>query len=690
MAAHATSEMMYMPALEVAQTPEPDHQPPSSIYSAASVATSAIIYSKSDPTIDILSLVKSPMPRGDREALDLLESLTRNADLVQAETLSAILRRNAHTEYLGRYGLEGRTDGQSFKALLPMVTYEDLQPDIQRIANGDTSPILSAFPVSEFLTSSGTSAGERKLMPTIHDEFERRCLLYSFLMPIMNKYVPDLDKGKGMYFYFIKSEVKTPGGLLARPVLTSYYKSNWFTERPYNPYNVYTSPNETVLCPDSLQSMYCQMLCGLLHRADVLRMGAVFASGFLRAIRFLQDHWQQLCNDIRTRELSDVITHEPSRRAVGHLLASMGPNAEGASEIAIICSRCQEKNEWKGIIPLIWPRTKYIDVIVTGAMAQYIPTLNMYSGGLPLVCTMYASSECYFGVNLHPLCKPSDVSYTLVPNMAYFEFLPVLSREGKKCHQHSTTKMGSSSPSSSSQLLMSEEGKLVDLVDVQVGCEYELVVTTYAGLYRYRVGDVLRVTGFHNKAPQFEFVCRKNVALSIDADKTDEDTLHRAVEAATGAHLRGTGVTLVEYTSYVDLGTIPAHYVLFWELEYHNSTTNDLDHVDQSSILKAMVEECCWSIEEKLDSVYRQGRVSDGSIGSLEIRVVTRGSFEALMDYCLSRGASINQYKAPRCVKAAPIVELMNCRVHSSYFSPRCPNWRPAAARNGAASRYCT
>jgi auxin responsive GH3 family protein len=35
--------------------------------------------------------------------------------------------------------------------------------------------------------SSGTSAGERKLMPTIHDEFERRCLLYSFLMPIMNQ-----------------------------------------------------------------------------------------------------------------------------------------------------------------------------------------------------------------------------------------------------------------------------------------------------------------------------------------------------------------------------------------------------------------------------------------------------------------------------------------------------------------------
>jgi hypothetical protein len=29
------------------------------------------------------------------------------------------------------------------------------------------------------------------------------------------RYVPGLDKGKGLYFLFIKSETKTPGGLPA-------------------------------------------------------------------------------------------------------------------------------------------------------------------------------------------------------------------------------------------------------------------------------------------------------------------------------------------------------------------------------------------------------------------------------------------------------------------------------------------
>nr|XP_010939138.1 probable indole-3-acetic acid-amido synthetase GH3.1 [Elaeis guineensis] len=211
----------------------------------------------------------------DAEKLRFIDEMTANADTVQEKVLAEILSRNAETEYVQRYKLGSATDRATFKAKIPMVTYKDLQPEIQRIANGDCSPILSALPISEFLTSSGTSAGERKLMPTIKEELDRRQLLYSLLTPVMNLYVPGLDKGKALYFYFVKSETKTPGGLLARPVLTSYYKSEHFKSRPYDPYNVITSPTPAILCADSFQSMYVQMLCGLLHRLEVLRVGAI-------------------------------------------------------------------------------------------------------------------------------------------------------------------------------------------------------------------------------------------------------------------------------------------------------------------------------------------------------------------------------------------------------------------------------
>ncbi|RZR82525.1 hypothetical protein BHM03_00008974 [Ensete ventricosum] len=578
----------------------------------------------------------------DAEKLEFIEEMTVNTDKVQEKVLAEIMGQNAETEYLQRYKLGGATDRKTFKSKIPMVTYEDLRPEIQRIANGDRSAILSAHPISEFLTRCCYSITWLNLILREKLTYALRCI-YWLPMWFLNglRYVAGLDKGKGLYFLFVKSESKTPGGLPARPVLTSYYKSHHFRARPFDPYNVYTSPTPAILCADAFQSMYSQMICGLLDRLAVLRVGAVFASGLLRAIRFLQLHWQEFAHDIATGTLSSMVTDAAVRDAVAEVLKPDPGLAE------FIVSECAA-GDWAGIITRIWPNTKYLDVIVTGAMAQYIPTLEYYSGGLPMTCTMYASSECYFGLNLRPMCKPREVSYTIMPNMAYFEFLP-----------HDSAAATASGP----------PPQLVDLADVEVGKEYELVITTYAGLYRYRVGDILHVTGFHNAAPQFRFVRRKNVLLSIESDKTDEAELQRAVERATEL-LKPWGATVVEYTSQADTRAIPGHYVIYWELLVKEGEGGRWPG-------KEVLEACCLEMEEAMNTVYRQSRAADGSIGPLEIRVVRGGTFEELMDYAIARGASINQYKVPRCVTFPPIIELLDSRVVEAHFSPATPKWIP-------------
>ncbi|XP_035542836.1 probable indole-3-acetic acid-amido synthetase GH3.1 [Juglans regia] len=88
----------------------------------------------------------------DSKALLFIEEMTRETGAVQERVLREILFRNAETEYLRRFQLNGATDRDTFKSKVPVVTYEDLQPDIQRIANGDRSFIFSAHPISEFLT----------------------------------------------------------------------------------------------------------------------------------------------------------------------------------------------------------------------------------------------------------------------------------------------------------------------------------------------------------------------------------------------------------------------------------------------------------------------------------------------------------------------------------------------------------
>lgn len=88
----------------------------------------------------------------NKKCLQFIEDVTSNPDNVQRQILSEILTQNANVEYLIRHGLSGYTDRETFKKLVPVVTYEDLQNDITRIANGDKSPILSSHPISEFLT----------------------------------------------------------------------------------------------------------------------------------------------------------------------------------------------------------------------------------------------------------------------------------------------------------------------------------------------------------------------------------------------------------------------------------------------------------------------------------------------------------------------------------------------------------
>ena len=126
------------------------------------------------------------MAETDADKLRFIEEVTADVAAVQERVLAEILSRNADAEYLStRCG--GATDRATFRAKVPMVTYEDLQPYILRIAHGDRSPILSGsgYPVSELLTTSG--AGDRKLIPVVDDDHDRHHRLHSLVGAVVNQ-----------------------------------------------------------------------------------------------------------------------------------------------------------------------------------------------------------------------------------------------------------------------------------------------------------------------------------------------------------------------------------------------------------------------------------------------------------------------------------------------------------------------
>ncbi|KAL0412142.1 UNVERIFIED_CONTAM: Jasmonoyl--L-amino acid synthetase JAR6 [Sesamum latifolium] len=87
--------------------------------------------------------------RLDTEAvIQEFEMMSMDAGRAQRETLKKILEDNGETEYLLKWGLNGRTDPDNFSACVPIVTHMDLEPYIQRIADGDKSSILTGKPIS--------------------------------------------------------------------------------------------------------------------------------------------------------------------------------------------------------------------------------------------------------------------------------------------------------------------------------------------------------------------------------------------------------------------------------------------------------------------------------------------------------------------------------------------------------------
>ncbi|CAN6981099.1 unnamed protein product [Brassica rapa subsp. trilocularis] len=480
--------------------------------------------------------------------------------------------------------------------------------------------------------NTGTSSGEKKIFPA-NDNFEDILLGLALSSLVMSKHVDGYKQGKVMIFKFIQPISTTPCGLPLAPSITIIMKSKCYR----SPGKRSTTPDEIIMCTDPKQSMYCQLLCGLVQRDEVVSVGALFASVLVQIIRFLEKYWKELCSNIRSGHVSDWITDHCCRDSVSTILGE--PNPELADLIENECGQ----ESWQGIVSRLWPKTKCVETIVTGIMAQYIPALEFYSDKLPIVSSIYGSSETFFGLNVNPLCKPQHVSYTFLPNMSYFEFIHV-DADGEAT------------------------GEIVDLVDVKSGGYYEPLVTNYSGsLYRCRVGDVLHVTGFYNNAPQFRFVRRKNTVLSIFVESTTEEDVLKALDRATVA-LESSDLMLTGFTCFGDVSTVPGHYVFYLELKAKVNNDTNVLLLDE----KVLVEYCC-VMEESLSSFYRSLRRKDGPIGPLEVRVVQQGTFDSLMEFFVSRGASITQYKTPICINSVEASRVLEDKVLARFFSDKSP-----------------
>ncbi|KAL0905990.1 hypothetical protein M5K25_024446 [Dendrobium thyrsiflorum] len=570
------------------------------------------------------------------QVIEEFEALTKDAERVQRETLYRILHDNGEAEYLQNLGLRGRTDPHSFKSCVPLVTHKELETYIHRIADGDAYPILTGKPITSISLSSGTTQGKPKFVPFNDELVHSTMQIYKTSFAFRNRAYP-LRNGKALQFIYGSKQFKTKGGLTATTATTNVYRSEEFKRTMMDIHSLCCSPDEVIFSPDFHQSLYCHLLCGLIFSEEVQIVFSTFAHSIVHAFRTFENVWEELCFDIKEGVLSSRITIPTIRAAVSRLLR---PNPQLADAIY---NKCVGLSSWYGVIPALWPNAKYVYGIMTGSMEPYLNKLRHYAGSLPLMSADYGSSEGWIGANIDPELPPESASFTVLPNIGYFEFIP-LKEKGDLLEQNSDL------------LSNQREQEPIGLTEVKVDEEYEIIITSFAGLYRYKLEDVVRVAGFHNSTPKLQFIRRKSLILTINIDKNTEKDLQLAVEEADKL-LAAEKLEVLDYTSHVDMSTDPGHYVIFLELS--------------GEAREDVLNSCCDCLDLAFVDAGYVGSRKVRAISPLELRVLKRGTFHKIMDHYLTLGAAMSQYKTPRCVGLSngKVLQILNSNVLKSFFS---------------------
>lgn len=181
---------------------------------------------------------------------------------------------------------------------------------------------------------------------------------------------------------------------------------------------------------------------------------------------------------------------------------------------------------------------------------------------------------------------------------------------------------------------------------------------SFSGLYRYRLGDVVEVAGFHKGTPKLNFICRRKLILTVNIDKNTEKDLQIVVERGSQL-LSKSRAELIDFTSHADVVNQPGHYIIYWEIK--------------GDVEERVLGECCREMDASfVDHGYVVSRKSN-SIGPLELRIVEKGTFKKILEYFIGNGSALSQFKTPRCTSNKVLLSILNLctikRVYSTAYA---------------------
>ncbi len=508
-----------------------------------------------------------------------------NARKKNDRLLLKIIKQNQDTVYGRKYDFRNIRTVEDYRNKVPFSTYEDYKEYIDRMIMNGEQDLITTHHIVDYARTSG-STGEFKYIPVSRAEVKvHTAYTLTVMMALADKWSREknghpLKPGRGI-FTMPDAGFKLPNGKPCSNIAQVSAERLGFIF-PY----LIVLPFPKLFSYREIDLNYLYLRLGL-EDPNLAFIFSIFFSSVHDLLMYLKENWKTLTDDIEKGTISDLARADVQVKE--RLLKYLKPNPQRAAELR----QEMDKGFDETIVSRIWPNMSVIYGIHNGVFEPFKKSVRKLTKDIPYDNSIYGSSE--------GLIAASDEFNTdqrlLLSDSLYYEFIP-----------------------------LDDENKIFSLDELEKGKEYEIVITNQAGLYRYRIKDVIKVENYLYDCPYISFSYRKGSLLSVIGEKTTEEHLKGVIETiGEKADLED-----IRWTITIDIDSRPPRYLLLLE----NEEGKDLCGYSQIA-------------DETLKRLNPKYASAEDHLFLKQMKIVNQlpGTHEAWKERMLKKGTALSQIK---------------------------------------------
>lgn len=381
--------------------------------------------------------------------------------LAQRVIQTTLCDRLIASEYGASHQIRSVDDWQQ----LPIVDYDDIQPWVRQQIAHPHEAILTPDPIL-FCEKTSGSRGIAKSIPytrSLRQSFSR---LFCIWAQDLIRNGPAFSRGK---VYFCVSPQLAEAQVSGAPMPDSAIQDALHDDSDYlEPWLQWILSPFLVMVPNigRIRSAeeFKESLCLTLLREERLEIISVWSPSFITVqLAYIQQHRERLI-----QSLGSCIS--PCRR-----------DALLADEI-----------QWTEV----WPHLKLISCWDSAAAADQADSVRSHFPGVYVQGKGLLATEAPMTVPLIKAQHNEIQGYLPLIDEVFFEFEEIKADGGRDVYL---------------------------LHELEEGVEYQLIVSQKGGLYRYRMGDRVRVTHTYRNTPCLEFLGRSHTTSDMVGEKINSD-----------------------------------------------------------------------------------------------------------------------------------------------------------------------